>query len=65
MNFFESLIQYPSNDLCNIAVAVLSAIFMTLMVDFGSSVVLEFVIQTVVITFVILIASGALRDGGE
>lgn len=44
-----------SNDLCNIAVAVLSAIFMTMMVDFGSSVVLEFVIQTVVITFVILL----------
>ena len=36
-----------SNDLCNIAVAVLSAIFMTMMVDFGSSVMLEFVIQTV------------------
>lgn len=44
-----------SNDLCNIAVAVLSAIFMTMMVDFGSSVVLEFVIQTVIITFVILL----------
>ncbi len=44
-----------SNDLCNIAVAVLSAIFLTMIVDFGDSIVLEFVIQTIVITFIILL----------
>ncbi len=44
-----------SNDLCNIAVAVLSAFFLTMVVDFGDSLVLEFVIQTIVITFIILL----------
>lgn len=44
-----------SNDLCNIAVAVLSAIFLTMIVDFGDSFLLEFVIQTIVITFIILL----------
>lgn len=44
-----------SNDLCNIAVAVLSAFLLTMVVDFGNSLLLEFVIQTIVITFIILL----------
>ncbi len=44
-----------SNDMANIAFAVLSALLMSMTIDFGDSAVLQFVIETVVITFIILL----------
>ena len=44
-----------SNDMGNIAIAVVSALLMSMIVDFGDSVVLQFVVETVIITFIILL----------
>ncbi|MDR1543029.1 MAG: gliding motility-associated protein GldE [Prevotellaceae bacterium] len=44
-----------ANNFANVAIAVLSAIFIEKIIDFGNAKIVEFIVQTVVITFVLLL----------